>query len=81
MSSFHNSHNSEIQSPRIKPKLTEDQKFHLITQFFVKKLKFPTLSNAIIDEAISQDFMPFDDKDKILRDPNKLSIFFLKLDP
>ncbi|CAK83984.1 unnamed protein product (macronuclear) [Paramecium tetraurelia] len=81
MSSFHNSHNSEVNSPRIKPKLTEEQKFHLIDQFFVKKLKFPTLTNAIIDEAISQDFMPFDDKDKILRDPNKLSIFFLKLDP
>ncbi|CAD8172028.1 unnamed protein product [Paramecium pentaurelia] len=81
MSSFHNSHNSEVHSPRIKPKLTEDQKFHLINQFFIKKLKFPTLSNVIIDEAISQDFMPFDDKDKILRDPNKLSIFFLKLDP
>lgn len=77
--------NSALPSPHDKekepPKLTEEQKRQLIAEFFINKSKFPVLSNSIIDEAISQDFLPYEEREKILRNPNKISLFFLQMSP
>ncbi|KAM3145456.1 hypothetical protein pb186bvf_002500 [Paramecium bursaria] len=65
-------------------KLTEQQRVDLINEFFEyrdTKVKFPILKQSLLDEAISQDFLPYEERDKILRDPNKLSIFFVNMNP
>ncbi|CAD8103794.1 unnamed protein product [Paramecium sonneborni] len=68
---------SEQGSPKLK--LTARQRAQIIKEFFASKGKYPVFSNYLIDEAIGLNFLPYDRKDKILRDPNKLSIFQLEL--
>jgi hypothetical protein len=53
----------------------------LINSFFSSKGRYPVLTNSLIDEAISLDFLPYDKKDKILKDPNQLTIFLVELNP
>ncbi|CAD8079736.1 unnamed protein product [Paramecium primaurelia] len=68
---------SEQGSPKLK--LTARQRAQIIKEFFVTKGKYPVFSNNLIDEAIGLNFLSYDKKDKILRDPNKLSIFQIEL--
>ncbi|CAD8120741.1 unnamed protein product [Paramecium sonneborni] len=68
---------SEQGSPKLK--LTAKQRAQIIKEFFASKGKYPVFSNNLIDEAIGLNFLPYDKKDKILRDPNKLSIFQIEL--
>lgn len=53
----------------------------MIEQFFAKKTKFPVFTTNFIDEAINLDLLPYEMRDKILRDPNKISLFFIELNP
>ncbi|CAK75742.1 unnamed protein product (macronuclear) [Paramecium tetraurelia] len=68
---------SEQGSPKLK--LTANQRVQIIKEFFASKGKYPVFSNNLIDEAIGLNFLSYDKKDKILRDPNKLSIFQIEL--
>ena len=64
-------------SPKLK--LSAHQRTHMIKEFFESRGKFPVLSNNLIDEAIGLDFLPYEKKDKILKNPNRLSIFMIEL--
>ncbi|CAD8205488.1 unnamed protein product [Paramecium pentaurelia] len=68
---------SEQGSPKLK--LTASQRAQIIKEFFSSKGKYPVFSNNLIDEAISLNFLSYDKKDKILRDPNRLSILQIEL--
>lgn len=58
-------------------------------QFYRKKKKFPQLTNKLLNQAISevlflssssfQEYLDYDQKDCIIKDPNLLSIFFVKV--
>lgn len=42
--------------------------------------KFPVASLRLLEEAINSQIMPASLKDKLIRNPNKYSIFFTKFD-
>ena len=48
------------------------------TEYCDSKVRMPSISMRLLDEAINMHMLPAENREKLIRNPNKYSIFFCK---
>ena len=80
--------NEQVQTPPVVNRADQIKEFFerdLINGYNIsdstEQTSFPRLTLKLQDEAISKKYLDYDKKDKIIKDPNALSIFFIQFNP